>query len=158
VGEWRRARRRALPYENNAHPYRLTVAKLAQSKINMATFSDWVELPRTAFHLYPSACFVALLVNLILWRGVTVSGWPRFGRNQRMSSEIPIEIEDKPTAISIMHELVEHLQDTIEALKREIARNRKNNEYRKALKSTEARLTIAKQILAREEARASHPP
>ena len=42
-----------------------------------------------------------------------------------MSSEVPIEIEDKPTAISIMRELVERLQDTIEALKREIARNRK---------------------------------
>ena len=51
-----------------------------------------------------------------------------------------------------------HLQDTIEALKREIARNRKSDEYRKALNGAEARLTIAKQILAREEARASHPP
>jgi hypothetical protein len=52
-------------------------------------------------------------------------------------------------------ELVEHLQDPIESLEREIARNRKSDEYRKA---TEARLTIAKQILAREEARASHSP
>jgi hypothetical protein len=75
-----------------------------------------------------------------------------------MSGEVPIEIEDKPTAVSIMRELVEHLQDTIEALKREIARNSKSDEYRKALKGTEARLTIAKQILAREEARASHSP
>ena len=75
-----------------------------------------------------------------------------------MSGEVPIEIEDKPTAISIMRELVERLQDTIEALKREIARNRKSDEYRKALNGTEARLTIAKQILAHEEARASHPP
>ena len=75
-----------------------------------------------------------------------------------MSGEVPIEIEDKPTAISIMRELVERLQDTIEALKLEIARNRKSDEYRKALKGVEARLTIAKQILAREEARASHPP
>jgi hypothetical protein len=75
-----------------------------------------------------------------------------------MSGEVPIEIEDKPTAVSIMRELVERLQDTIQALKREIARNRKSDEYRKALKGTEARLTIAKQILAREEERASHSP
>ena len=75
-----------------------------------------------------------------------------------MSGEVPIEIEEKPTAVSITRELVEHLQDTIEALKREIARNRNSDEYRKTLKSTEARLTIAKQILSREEARASHPP
>jgi hypothetical protein len=75
-----------------------------------------------------------------------------------MSGEVPIEIEDKPTAVSIMRELVEHLQDTIEALKREIARNRKSEQYRIALKGTEARLAIAKQILAREEARASHSP
>jgi hypothetical protein len=40
-----------------------------------------------------------------------------------MSGEVPIEIEDKPTAVSIMRELVERLQDTIQALKREIARN-----------------------------------
>jgi hypothetical protein len=66
-----------------------------------------------------------------------------------MSGEIPIEIEDKPTAVSIMRELVEHLQDTIEALKREIACNRKSDEYRKALKGTSERLTIAKQILTR---------
>ena len=75
-----------------------------------------------------------------------------------MSSEVPIEIEDKQTAVSIMRELVEHLQDTIEALKRAIVRNPKSDEYPKALKGTEARLTIAKQILAREEARASHSP
>jgi hypothetical protein len=75
-----------------------------------------------------------------------------------MSSEVPIEIEDKPTAGSTMRELVERLQDTIEALKREIARNRKSDEYRKALKGTGERLTIAKQILASEEARASHSP
>ena len=75
-----------------------------------------------------------------------------------MSSEVPIEIEDKPTSVTIMRELVEHLQDTIEALKREIVRNPKSDEYRKALKGTEARLTIAKQILAREEARSSHSP
>jgi hypothetical protein len=42
VGEWRGARRRVLPYENNAHSYRLTVAKLAQSKINIRSFSHWV--------------------------------------------------------------------------------------------------------------------
>jgi hypothetical protein len=71
-----------------------------------------------------------------------------------MSSDVPIEIEDKPTAVSIMRELVEHLQDTIEALKLAIVRNRKSEEYRKALNGTEARLAIAKQILAREEARA----
>jgi preprotein translocase subunit Sss1 len=75
-----------------------------------------------------------------------------------MSGEVPIEIEDKPSAVSIMRELVEHLEDTIEALKREIVRKPKSDEYRKALKSTEARLTIVKQILAREEARASHSP
>ena len=48
-----------------------------------------------------------------------------------MSSEVPIEIEDKPTAVTIMRELVEHLQHTIEALKREIVRNPKSDEYRK---------------------------
>ena len=88
---------------------------------------------------------------------VAVSDWPRFGK-QRMSGEVPIEIEDKPTADSIIRELVEHLQDTIEALKREIVRNPKSHEYRKALKGIGERLTIAKQILAREEARASHSP
>jgi hypothetical protein len=75
-----------------------------------------------------------------------------------MGSEVPIEIEDKPTAVTIMRELVEHLQDTIEALKREIVRNPKSDEYRKALKGTGERLTVAKQILAREEARVSHSP
>jgi hypothetical protein len=54
--------------------------------------------------------------------------------------------------------LVERLQDTIEALKREIVRNPKSEEYCKALKDIGERLTIAKQILAREEARASHCP
>jgi hypothetical protein len=75
-----------------------------------------------------------------------------------MSGEVPIEIEDKPTAVDIMRELVEHLQDTVEALKREIVRNPKSDEYRNALKGTGERLTIAKQILAREEARTSHSP
>jgi hypothetical protein len=75
-----------------------------------------------------------------------------------MSGEVPIEIEAEPSAVSIMRELVERLQDTIEALKREIVRNPKSDEYRKALKGTGERLTIAKQILAREEARASHSP
>jgi hypothetical protein len=75
-----------------------------------------------------------------------------------MSSEVPIEIEDRPTSVSIMREFVEHLQDTMEALKREIGRNPKSDEYRKALEGTGERLTIAKQILAREEARASHSP
>jgi hypothetical protein len=55
-----------------------------------------------------------------------------------------------------MHELVERLQDTIEALKREIVRNPKSDKYQKALKVTGERVAIAKQILAREEARASH--
>jgi hypothetical protein len=64
-----------------------------------------------------------------------------------MSSKVPIEIEDKPTAVTIMREL-----------KREVVRNPKSDEYRKALKGTGERLTIAKQILAREEARASHSP
>jgi hypothetical protein len=53
-----------------------------------------------------------------------------------------------------MRELIEHLPDTIEALKREIIRNLKSDECRKALKGTSERLTVAKQILAREEARA----
>ena len=75
-----------------------------------------------------------------------------------MSGKVPIEIEDKPTAVSIMHELVEHLQDIIEAVKREIVRNPKSQEYRKALQGVGERLSIAKQILAREEARASHSP
>jgi hypothetical protein len=43
-------------------------------------------------------------------------------------------------------------------LKREIVRNPKSEEYRKALKGIGERLTIAKQILAREEARALHCP
>jgi hypothetical protein len=43
VGEWRSARRRALPYESNAHSYGFTAAKLAQSKTTMPTFSDWVS-------------------------------------------------------------------------------------------------------------------
>ena len=75
-----------------------------------------------------------------------------------MSSKVPIEIADKPTPVSILRELVEDLQDTIEALKREIVRNPKSDEYRKALKGTGERLTIAKQILVREKARASHSP
>jgi hypothetical protein len=72
-----------------------------------------------------------------------------------MSGEVPIEIEDKPTAVGMMRELVVRLQDTIEALKREIARNRKSDEYRKALKDTEARLTIAKRV-KRQEHRTHH--
>jgi hypothetical protein len=44
------------------------------------------------------------------------------------------------------------------SIKREIVRNPKSHEYRKALKGIGERLTIAKQILAREEARASHSP
>ena len=75
-----------------------------------------------------------------------------------MSSEVPIEIEDKQTAVSVMRELVEKLQGTTMALKREIARNPKSDEYRNALKGIGERLTIANQILAREEARASHSP
>jgi hypothetical protein len=75
-------------------------------------------------------------------------GLAPFWEDQRMSSEVPIEIEDKSTSVSIMRELVEHLQDTIEALKREIVRDPKSDEYRKALKGTGERLTIAKQILA----------
>jgi hypothetical protein len=75
-----------------------------------------------------------------------------------MGSEVPIEIEDKPTSVSIMRELVEHLQHTIEALKREIVRNPKSDVYRIALKGTGERLNIAKQILAREEGRAPHSP
>ena len=56
------------------------------------------------------------------------------------------------------HPFVEQLQDTMEALKLAIVRNPKSDEYRKALKGAEARLAIAKQILAREEARASRLP
>jgi hypothetical protein len=47
-----------------------------------------------------------------------------------------VAIEDKPTAVSIMRELVERLQDIIEALKLAIVRNAKSDEYRKALKGT----------------------
>jgi hypothetical protein len=54
-------------------------------------------------------------------------------------------------------ELVERVQNIMEALKLSIVRNRKSEEYRKALKRTDARLAIAKQILAREE-RASRSP
>ena len=61
-----------------------------------------------------------------------------------------------PLSPDIMRELVEHLQDTTEALKREIVRNPKSQEYRKALQGVGERLCIAKQILAREESRASH--
>jgi hypothetical protein len=53
---------------------------------------------------------------------------------------------------------VEHLQDTLEALKREIVRDPRSDKYQKALKGTGERLAIAKQILAREETRASHSP
>ena len=75
-----------------------------------------------------------------------------------MSSEVPIEIEDKPTAVTIMRELVERLQDTIEALKLAIVRNPKSDEYRKALKGTRERLNIAKQIwrAKRQEHRSHH--
>jgi hypothetical protein len=65
---------------------------------------------------------MTLVVNLSytrrLMRGL---GLAPFWEDQLMSSEVPIEIEDKPTAVSPMRELVEHLQDAIEALKREIA-------------------------------------
>ena len=37
-------------------------------------------------------------------------GLAPFWEDQLMSSEVPIEIEDKQTAASIMRELVEHLQ------------------------------------------------
>src|SRR5215469_2036325 len=52
-------------------------------------------------------------------------GLAPFWGDQLMSSEVPIEIDDKPTSVTVMRELVKHLQDTIEALKREIARNRR---------------------------------
>jgi hypothetical protein len=97
------------------------------------------------------------VANLILREAVEErSGIGPFWEDQLMSSEVPIE--DKQTAVSIMRELVEHLHDTIEALKREIVRNPKSDEYRKALKGTGERRATAKQILAREEARASHCP
>jgi transcriptional regulator with AAA-type ATPase domain len=50
-------------------------------------------------------------------------GLAPFCEDQHISGEVPIEIEDKPTAVSIMREFVERLQDTTEALKREIVRN-----------------------------------
>jgi hypothetical protein len=53
-----------------------------------------------------------------------------------MSSKVPIEIEDKPTAVSIMRQLLERLQDNIEALKRQSVRHPKIDEYGKALKGT----------------------
>jgi hypothetical protein len=75
-----------------------------------------------------------------------------------MSGEVPIEIEDTPTAVSII--LCTSLSNICRtpSIKREIVRNPKSHEYRKALKGIGERLTIAKQILAREEARASHSP
>jgi hypothetical protein len=80
------------------------------------------------------ASFVALAVNLYFSRrSMRGLGLALFWEDQVMSSEVPIEIQDKPTAVEIMHELVEHLQDTVEALKREIVRNPKSDEYRKAL-------------------------
>jgi hypothetical protein len=59
---------------------------------------------------------------------------------------------------AVDHMDFEGLAADIEALKLAIVRNPKSDEYRKALKGTGERLTIAKQILAREEARASHSP
>jgi hypothetical protein len=100
---------------------------------------------------------MALCLVMLLTRRSGL-GLAPFCEDQHMSGEVPIEIEDKPTAVSVMRELVEHLQDTTEALKREIVRNPKSHEYRKALKGIGERLTIAQQILAREEARASHSP
>ena len=79
-------------------------------------------------------------------------------RTPQMSSKVPIEIEDKPTAVIIMRELVERLQDTIEALKLAIVRNPRAMNIAKLSRAPGERLTIAKQILAREEARASHSP
>ena len=75
-----------------------------------------------------------------------------------MSSEVPIEIEGKSTAVDIMRELVEHLQDTLEALKRAIVRNPKSDEYRKALKGTGERLTVANKSwhVKRQEHRTHH--
>ena len=57
------------------------------------------------------ASLVALVVNLILREAFDArSGIAPFWEDQLMSSEVPIEIEDKQTAASIMRELVEHLQ------------------------------------------------
>ena len=62
------------------------------------------------------ASLVALVVNLILREAFDArSGIGPFWEDQLMSSEVPIEIEDKQTAVSIMRELVEHLQDTMPA-------------------------------------------
>ena len=55
------------------------------------------------------ASLVALVVNPIL-RSMRGLGVAPFWEDQLMSSEVPIEIEDKQTAASIMRELVEHLQ------------------------------------------------
>jgi len=72
-----------------------------------------------------------------------------------MSSEVLIEIEDKPTAVTIMRELVEHLQDTIEALKRELpAIARATNTAKLSRAPTNASISPSK-FWAREEARAS---
>jgi hypothetical protein len=103
------------------------------------------------------ASFATPMVNLILHAAFSArSGIGPVLGGSTDEQRVPIEIEDKPTAVTIMRELVEQLQDTTEALKREIVRNPKSDEYRKALKGAGDRLTIAKQILAREEARASH--
>jgi hypothetical protein len=57
-----------------------------------------------------------------------------------------------------MRELVEHLQDRPSKRSNADRPHPKGDEYHKALKGESERFTIAKQILAREEARASHSP
>jgi hypothetical protein len=72
VGDGAATSRRSLRYENNAHSYRLTVAKLAQSKINISSFligSSYRDgIP------FISLCLVALLTRR------SGLGLARFGR------------------------------------------------------------------------------
>ena len=91
----------------------------------------WHKADLANFSARPAAPPECYVVGHCLWfshgsavRAVafdTPSGIGPFWEEQRMSGEVP-EIEDKPTAVSIMRELVEYLQDTIEALKRENVR------------------------------------
>jgi hypothetical protein len=64
-----------------------------------------------------------------------------------VSAEVPIDRHARALSNACR---TPSLQDIIEALKREIIRMPRANQYRKALKDTGERLTIAKQILARE--------
>ena len=59
-----------------------------------------------------------------------------------MSGEVRIEIEDKPTAVSIMRELVGHLLGSSKRSNERSSAIPRSDEYRKALKSIGERLAI----------------